>query len=97
MRKIIKFIPTIMLFVGICFTSLAQVTEAEKNLRTQSKDTLMGWKTGGVININLAQTSLTNWAAGGQNSLSINSSVDLPTTRWENLHGIIPSILAMDS
>jgi hypothetical protein len=73
MRKIVRFIPTIMLFVGICINSFAQVTEAEKNLRTQSKDTLMGWKTGGVININLAQTSLTNWAAGGQNSLSINS------------------------
>ncbi len=33
---------------------------------------LMGWKRGGVFAINLAQTSLTNWAAGGQNSFSVN-------------------------
>ena len=51
---------------------LSQVTEPEKTLRTQSADTLMGWKTGGVFALTLAQNSLTNWAAGGQNSLSVN-------------------------
>ena len=49
-----------------------QVTEAEKTLRTQSADTIMGWKTGGVFTATVAQTSLTNWVAGGQNSLSVN-------------------------
>ena len=32
----------------------------------------MGWKKGGIFAINLSQTSLTNWAAGGQNSVSVN-------------------------
>jgi hypothetical protein len=49
-----------------------QVTDPEKTLRTQEADTLQGWKTGGVIAINMAQTSLTNWSAGGQNSISVN-------------------------
>jgi len=49
-----------------------QVTEAEKTLRAQRADTTQGWKTGGVVGFNFAQTSLTNWAAGGENSLAIN-------------------------
>jgi hypothetical protein len=49
-----------------------QITEAEKKLRTHSSDTIMGWKTGGVVNATVAQTSLTNWIACGQNSLSLN-------------------------
>lgn len=72
MRKIIKFMAAIILFVGIVNSSSGQVTEAEKNLRILSADTLLGWRTGGVVTANLAQTSLTNWAAGGQNSLTVN-------------------------
>ena len=33
-----------------------------------STDTIQGWKKGGAMAFNLAQTSLTNWAAGGQKS-----------------------------
>ena len=55
------------------FTILSgQVTEAEKHLRTQSADTIQGWKTGGVFSVNMAQTSLSNWAAGGENSFALN-------------------------
>lgn len=50
----------------------AQITEAEKRLREQKADTTLGWKKGGVLAINLAQTSLTNWASGGQNSFATN-------------------------
>ena len=50
----------------------AQTTEAEKVLKTQGKDTLDGWTTGGIISLNLTQVSLTNWSAGGENSLSVN-------------------------
>lgn len=52
----------------------SQVTEAEKKLRTVNTDTIMGWKTAGLLSLNLAQTSLTNWAAGGQNSFAINGA-----------------------
>lgn len=60
-----------------------QVTEGEKNLRTQSADTVTGWTKGGIIAVNLAQTSLTNWAAGGQKSMAINGIF----SRFANLKG----------
>ncbi len=53
-------------------TGFSQVTEAEKALRSQNADTTQGWKTGSVLGLNFAQTSLTNWAAGGENSLAVN-------------------------
>ncbi len=64
-----------LIFSLILLSSLiasGQVTEAEKTLRAMRADTTQGWKTGGVVGFNFAQTSLTNWAAGGENSLAIN-------------------------
>jgi hypothetical protein len=81
---------------GILFLSLfttitsGQVTEGEKNLRTLSADTTQGWKKGGVFAVNLAQTSLTNWAAGGQPSVAVNGIFSLfanlkqGKSRWDN-------------
>ncbi len=67
-----RLIAVIILFSIFSTVTFAQVTEGEKTLRTMSTDTTQGWKKGGVIAVNLAQTSLTNWAAGGQNSVAIN-------------------------
>jgi len=70
--------------------SNAQVTEAEKQIKTQVVDSVEGWKAGGMINLNLSQTSLTNWASGGQSSIAINSLLNLHSqykngnTLWEN-------------
>jgi hypothetical protein len=70
--------------------SFSQVTDAEKTLRTQTADTVQGWKTGGVLGLNLAQTSLTNWAAGGQNSVafngifSVHANLVKEKSRWDN-------------
>ena len=50
----------------------AQVTDAEKHLRNLSLDDTTGWKTETNMSIAFSQVSLTNWAAGGQNSLSVN-------------------------
>jgi len=63
-----------LIFVLICTFTFAsgQTTDAEKKLKTVNADTIMGWKKGGVFGLSLAQTSLSNWAAGGQNSLSVN-------------------------
>ncbi|MBN1791701.1 MAG: DUF3078 domain-containing protein [Bacteroidales bacterium] len=69
---------------------VSQTTEAEKQLLTQKEDTLMGWKKGGVININTSQTSLTNWASGGQSSVAIGGLLSLfannkqEKSLWEN-------------
>ncbi|PCI94384.1 MAG: hypothetical protein COB15_14415 [Flavobacteriales bacterium] len=68
----------------------AQTTEAEKVLKTQGKDTLDGWTTGGIISLNLTQVSLTNWSAGGENSLSVNGILSLfanlkkGNSTWDN-------------
>ena len=63
--------------ISISILAYSQVTEGEKKLRTHSADTVVGWKTGGVVAVNLAQTSLTNWAAGGQKSVAVNGIVSL--------------------
>ena len=39
----------------------------------QAIDSTLGWKYPGVLNISLAQTGFSNWAAGGENSFAINS------------------------
>jgi hypothetical protein len=70
--------------------SNAQVTDAEKQLKTQAVDSVEGWKSGGMINLNLSQTSLTNWAAGGQSSIAVNGLINLHdqykkgNELWEN-------------
>jgi Protein of unknown function (DUF3078) len=72
MRKNLKIIAAILLLAGFCTAISAQVTDVEKGLRTQPSDSIQGWKAGGVISLNIAQTSLTNWAAGGENSFALN-------------------------
>jgi len=67
-----KFYGIVLLFLIFSSLTNAQVTDGEKTLRTVTADTTEGWKKGGVITLNMAQTSLTNWAAGGQNSIAIN-------------------------
>lgn len=51
---------------------VAQVTEGEKQLRSISLDATTGWKTETNLTISFSQVSLTNWSAGGQNSMSLN-------------------------
>ena len=65
----VKIIAVINLFTLIGINSYGQVTESEAALRTNAADTIMGSKTGGVFTATISQTSLTNWVAGGQNSL----------------------------
>lgn len=64
-----------VILLSLLFSQLlhAQVTEKEQSLRSQRADTVQGWKTAGIIMLNLSQTSLTHWAAGGENSVSGNS------------------------
>ncbi len=67
-----KIITLIVLFSIVSILASGQVTEGEKDLRTMVTDTTQGWKKGGVLALNLAQTSLKNWSAGGQNSVAVN-------------------------
>jgi hypothetical protein len=68
--KTIVFITALIFFSTLSLFS--QVTEAEAKLKAAAADTTSGWKEGGIVGFNLAQTSLTNWAAGGQNSFALN-------------------------
>ncbi len=48
--------------------------DATKAVTKESTDSIGPWKTGGIFNINLAQSSLTNWAGGGEKfSLALSS------------------------
>jgi hypothetical protein len=72
MKMKFRIIAVIVLFSGFYVSSLGQLTDAEKTLQTQTADSIQGWIRGGLISVNLAQTSLTNWVAGGQNSFAAN-------------------------
>ena len=66
------------------------MTGAEGNLKAQNTDTINGWKKGGTIGLTFSQVSLTNWAAGGVSSVSINGMANLfanykkDKLSWEN-------------
>jgi len=87
-----RILSSLILMVSCSILSLhAQVTDAEKSLRKQPKDTTEGWITGGVFGANFTQVSLTNWAAGGQNSVSLNGLLNLfadykkNKSSWDNV------------
>lgn len=70
-----KIKTTLLFALTLCILSapvLSQVTEAEGVLKKQNPDSLSGWKTGGNAGVNVAQTALVNWAAGGEGSLAVN-------------------------
>jgi hypothetical protein len=54
----------------------AWAQNTEEQLKNQSEGT-DGWNKGGTITYNLNQVALTNWAAGGQNSIAINGFLSL--------------------
>lgn len=85
----LKLIGSIAL-LSIAVNSYSQVTDAETVLKTPTKDSLDGWKKGCIIGATLSQTSLTNWAAGGQSSYAINgvfsafANYKNGKTAWDN-------------
>ncbi|MFI5186200.1 MAG: DUF3078 domain-containing protein [Chitinophagales bacterium] len=80
-----KKISTIILLLIALYTQAQDKTvnnlkeESQKKIEKDPADTIPKiWKTGGLIGLNLSQTSLSNWAAGGdQFSLSLNAITDL--------------------
>jgi hypothetical protein len=86
-RKTLSIIVATIILISNAFS---QITEPEKKLLEQKKDSIVGWKKGGVMALNMAQTSLTNWAAGGQNSIAFNGIFSLfanykkDNNAWDN-------------
>ncbi|MFB6258775.1 MAG: DUF3078 domain-containing protein [Flavobacteriales bacterium] len=73
--------------LGIAFlTLLSTPTRAQQG--PEDPDTL--WRSGGIINLNIAQVGLKNWTAGGQNSISLTGTGSFFThfrkgrTSWKN-------------
>ena len=69
----------------------AEKVQAEiDKLKSIAADTVKPWKIGGVISFNGQQVSLTNWAAGGNNSISVGGLVNVfakykkGKTTWDN-------------
>jgi hypothetical protein len=89
MKKIITLLALICLAYPTFIS--AQTTDAEKVIRSVSNDTVMGWKTGGLIGLSISQASFTNWAAGGQNTIALGGIVNLyakyksEKASWDNM------------
>lgn len=81
------------ILISVMLTSVSvfsQVTDKETDLRKANADSIDGWKKGGMFNLTFSQVSLTNWAAGGENSYSGNVLINLfskykkKKLSWEN-------------
>ena len=72
------------------FFTLSMIIFAFSAIAQDSTDADTLWKFSGTTSLNLSQLSLTNWAAGGDNSLSGNALINLSAiyatdkTNWEN-------------
>lgn len=65
--------------------------DAQRAIKKEADTTKKKWRKGGIYGINVAQGSLSNWAAGGDNfSLSVNSALSLfafyskEKSSWDN-------------
>lgn len=80
MKKVSLYFMT--LFFALSLSATAQ--EAD------STEVLPNWKKSGAINFSFANVSLSNWAAGGESSISIGTILDLKAVRtgeksvWDN-------------
>ena len=64
--------------IGFITVTNAQKKETVDRLSVYAvKDTLKGWKTSGLVGLTFGQTSLTNWAAGGDNTVTGDLTVNL--------------------
>lgn len=86
-----KKVNYLLILLIISISVKAQVTESEKQLKEEVKvDSVKNWKKGGVFSFGLSQTSFTNWAGGGQNSLAGNAlfsafyNYKSPNSAWDN-------------
>lgn len=81
---------TLLIGLGVTTSAVAQTTEAEKDLLEEAKVDTLGWDIGGTASLNATQTSLSNWAAGGQNSIAGQAFLSLRAHHksekglWEN-------------
>lgn len=82
-----RIIFTLALTIGLTSALSAQEQKTVETLRgyTNKQDTI-GWNLSGVTSVTVGQTSLTNWAAGGDNTISgdflLNASANYLGEKW---------------
>lgn len=73
------------------------------SIKSHAQEVDTSWKNGGFVNINFTQVSLNQWAQGGENSLSLASSLDLfanyvkDNTTWSNSLNLAYALLKSGS
>ena len=67
----VKILLVIITIFSINIVS-AQITDAESSLKKAKTDTIKSWQKGALFNLGFSQVTLSNWAAGGNNSISGN-------------------------
>lgn len=88
-KRILSFLLLVSIFTSAQDKTVKELQqEAGKSIAKDPTDTIpKAWKRGGVINTNLSQGSLKNWAAGGDEfALSLNSLVSLFAFYKEDRH-----------
>lgn len=76
MRRVLIALVTLVLGVSVS----AQIDADEKKLKTKAKgsaDSTKVWDIGGNFNLNATQVALSNWAGGGESSISIQGLLGL--------------------
>ena len=93
--KVIRIILSSFVFILIIVISAqSQITNVEKALRYIVPDSLLGWKKSGIYSLNFSQATFNNWAAGGENSISVSSLFNLnfgfrsQKTSWDNFFAL---------
>ena len=80
MKKLLTFVLVVCSYTVFSQDATVQNLKAEssKTIKKDPNDTIQKtWKTGGLFSLNLAQGSLSNWAAGGDKfSISINTFIN---------------------
>lgn len=82
MKKIVLSITMLILSITsfsqeVTKDDAAKVQAEVDKLKAITADSVKAWKLGGVVSINGQQVSLTNWAAGGNNSISVGGIINV--------------------
>lgn len=101
-----------VLFLCIIFLLSIAKSQTDKEILNQAKDLkklkvegndTIGWKYGGINTVNFSQTNLSNWAAGGESSLSLLGMLDVfakykkNNLAWDNTFNIKYGVLKSGS
>jgi hypothetical protein len=89
MKKVFLFLAGLFILSGV-YAQNTTTTAADSLLTYTRKDTIKGWHHFGLTSLTFGQTSLTNWVAGGNNSVSgdfvLNGSMNYTNDKffWDN-------------